>query len=137
MRRADLKLTDSDLRTLDALDSRCVCDKIRQRRLRCYSTAKGGKEKPMVLRECLSNWPTSISLSEQKDTIPPRADPNDIVLEVKHEGPGNLAIRLRRTKHFEYTVMVPVPASLQQTLIFDIFRCKQMTLRELGNMRVS
>lgn len=94
----------------------------------------------MLLKEYSPRWPPSITISDAdlapKATIPPKADPGDVVLEVQNISPGELEIRLRRAKYADYTVLLRVPPSLQQKIIFDIVRKKNMTLREVGELPI-
>ena len=94
----------------------------------------------LLLKEYSPSWPPSITISDAelapKAAIPPKADPGDVVLKVQYLYPGELEIRLRRAKYNEYTVLLRVPPSLQQKIIFDIVRKKNMTLREVGELPI-
>jgi hypothetical protein len=93
----------------------------------------------MVLHEYWAHWPASVTIGEAAEDvqIPPKADLSDVIVKVVNYCPGELRLRLRRSKYCEYTVMLPVPQSAQQKIILDIVRKKDMTLRELGEIRIS
>ena len=92
----------------------------------------------MKLKEYGGIWPPDITMGDASPTpsIPPKADLADVVLNVRNGFYGELLIRLRRSKYHEYTVTLPVPASLQQKIMFDIVRQKSMTLRDIGELPI-
>lgn len=96
------------------------------------------KSKEINLKEYAVTWPPNVTIGDAapEPSIPPRAELSDVVLEVQNRSSGELLIRLRRSKYHEYTVAVPVPASLQQKIMFDIVRRQGMTLRDLGELPV-
>jgi hypothetical protein len=93
----------------------------------------------MLLKEYGLAWPPNLTIGDASlnPTIPPKADLDDKVLNVKNRRPGELEISLRRSRHSMYTVLLPVPSSIQQRIIFDIVRKKNMTLREVGELAIS
>ena len=92
----------------------------------------------MVLREYWSHWPASVTIGDAgvDCQIPPQADLCDVVVNVISQSPGELRLRLRRNKYCEYTVMMPVPQSAKQKIL-NIVRRKDITLRELGELRIA
>jgi len=90
------------------------------------------------LKEYAETWPPDISEGDASQTrgIPPKSDLADVVLNVRNGFNGELLIRLQRSKYHEYTVTLPVPASLQQKIIFDILRQQSMTLRDVGELPI-
>ena len=91
----------------------------------------------MLLRECLSNWPPDITISDRNNAFPPRVDLSDLVLNVRNQDFRNLAIKLRHTSYCEYTVIMSLPQALQQKVISEIVYRKGVTLRDVGNLRIS
>jgi hypothetical protein len=93
----------------------------------------------MLLKEYGAAWPPNITIGEVSriPNIPPKADLGDEVLNVKSRRPGELEIMLRRSPHAAYTVLLRVPVLMQQRIIFDIVRKKNMTLREVGELAVA
>ena len=93
----------------------------------------------MLLKEYGAAWPPNITIGDASPNpnIPPKADLGDEVLNVKKRRPGELEIRLRGSPHVMYTVLLRVPASMQQRIILDIVRKKNMTLREVGELAIS
>lgn len=93
----------------------------------------------MLLREYGAAWPPSITIGDaaREVTIPPKAGLADVVLNVQNQGPGELRIRLRRSKNREYTVLLSVPVSRQRKIMADIGRKKTMTLRQIGELPIS
>jgi hypothetical protein len=93
----------------------------------------------MLLKEYGATWPPNITIvdASANPDIPPKADLADEVLNVKNHRPGELEIRLRRSPYEAYTVLLRVPASMQQRVIFDIVRKKNMTLRDVGELAIS
>jgi hypothetical protein len=96
-------------------------------------------ETRMVLHEYWAHWPARVTIGDAAEDvqIPPKADLGDVIVKVVNYCPGELRLRLRHSKYCEYTVMLPVPHSAQQKIILDIVRKKDMTLRELGEIRIS
>jgi len=93
----------------------------------------------MVLHEYWARWPASVTIGDAAEDvqIPPKADLSDVIVNVGDYYPGELQLRLRRSKFCEYTVLLPVPQSAQQKIIGEIVHKKDMTLRELGEIRIS
>ena len=94
----------------------------------------------MLLKEYSASWPPSITVSDAElapqAAMPPNAELGDVVLKVRNRSPGELEIRLRGAKYSEYAVVLRVPPYLQQKIIFDIVRKKNMTLREVGELPI-
>ena len=90
----------------------------------------------MKLKEYAKTWPPDITMGDASQTpsIPPKANLTDVIINVGNGFYGELLIRLRRSKYQEYTVMLPVPASLRQKIIFDIVRRQSMTLSDVGEL---
>ena len=88
----------------------------------------------MRVKEYSPTWPPDITVGIRK--IPPKAGLSDIVLGVR-KAPGNrLGLKLCREYDVKYEVVLPVPKSFQQKLIFSILRKKNTTLREVGDMNI-
>ena len=90
----------------------------------------------MLIKEYGESWPPSVTIGEH---IPPTADLEDIVLSVeKCSNPkGQLGLRLRNKRGREYTVALPVPASLQEQILLSIVRKDNITLREVGELPIA
>ena len=92
----------------------------------------------MLIKEYFwGNWPPLITVGVRKTTILRKAGLADVVMDVQNRSPGELEIRLRRATYFEYIVFLHVDPSLQQKIILDIVRKRNMTLREFGELPVS
>ena len=90
----------------------------------------------MLLKDYPLVWPPDTMIGEGK--IPPKAKLDDVVSAVKVGALGSqLGLIMRREYGIEYTLCLVVPESLQQKLLFDICRKKNMTLREVGDLPIS
>ena len=95
-----------------------------------------GQQITKLLKDYAPIWPPDTTTSDGK--IPPQARLDDVVLAVKVGAfAGQLGLVMCRQYGIEYTVPVVVPEPLQQKLIFDIVRRKKITLREVGDLRIS
>jgi len=90
----------------------------------------------MLIKEYGHGWPPSVTIGEH---IPPTADLEDIVLSVEKCGnpKSQLRLTLRRKHGRDYTVTLPVPASVQEQILLSIVRKENMTLREVGELSIS
>jgi hypothetical protein len=90
----------------------------------------------MLIKEYGHGWPPSVTIGEH---ITPTADLEDIVLSVEKCGNPKSQLRLRLRKKYgrEYTVALPVPASLQEQILLSIVRKENMTLREVGELPIT
>ncbi len=63
----------------------------------------------MKLKEYAVTWPPDITMGDASQTpsIPPKADLADTILDVRNGFFGEILIRLRRSKHREYSVRYP------------------------------
>ena len=90
----------------------------------------------MFLKDYASVWPPDTTTGEGK--IPCEAKLDDVVSAVKVGAlAGQLGLIMCREYGIEYIVPLVVPETLQQKLIFDIVRRKNMTLREVGELLIS
>ena len=90
----------------------------------------------MLLKDYAPIWPPDTTIGEGK--IPPQARLEDVVSAVKVGSLGSqLGLVMRREYGIEYTLSLLVPKSIQQKLLFDIVRKKSITLREVGELRIS
>jgi len=89
-----------------------------------------------LLKDYAPIWPPDTTIGDGK--IPPQARLDDVVSAVKIGAlAGQLGLIMRREYGIEYTVPLVVPEALQQKLLFDIVRRKNITLREVGELRIS
>ena len=95
----------------------------------------------MLLKQYLTNWPPTVSIGQadvwSRATIPPKAGLDDTVSLVKALGPGNIELELRHSKYQQYTVTLSVPSTIQQKIIFEILRKRNITLHEVGELSIS
>ena len=90
----------------------------------------------MLLKDYAPVWPPDSTIGDGK--IPPKARLDDVVSAVKVGMLGTqLGLIMRREYGIEYTLSLIVPESLQQKLLFDIVRRKNITLREVGELRIT
>src|ERR687897_332480 len=91
----------------------------------------------MLLKECGAAWPPNITIGDASanPVIPPKADLGDVVLNAEIQGPGELRIRLCSSPYgVTYTILLPVPSSMERRIIFDIDRKKNTTLSDIGEI---
>jgi hypothetical protein len=88
----------------------------------------------VLLKEYCPIWPPDITI--RHGAIPPHASVEDTVFSVqKCANPINhLGLDLRTKSGAEYMVTVPVPSSLQESILFSIIRKKDITLGEVGDL---
>jgi hypothetical protein len=94
----------------------------------------------MLLKECGAAWPPNITIGDASanPVIPPKADLGDVVLNAEIQGPGELRIRLCSSPYgVTYTILLPVPSSMERRIIFDIDRKKNTTLSDIGELPIS
>ena len=91
----------------------------------------------MLLKDYAPVWPPDTATTGE-GKIQPKAKLDDVVYAVKVGGlAGQLGLIMRREYGIEYTVPLVVPESLQQRLLFQICRTKNITLREVGELPIS
>jgi hypothetical protein len=95
----------------------------------------------MLVKEYSRVWPPQILLqnveTSSKPHIPPSADGEDVVVRVLNRYPkGQLWVTLRKKDRREYDVSLPVPASLQEKILFSIVQKRDITLREVGEIAI-
>ena len=93
----------------------------------------------MLVKEYSRVWPPEILLQnvETSKHIPPSADGEDVVVRVLNRYPkGQLWVTLRKKDKREYDVSLPVPASLQEKILFSIVQKRDITLREVGEIAI-
>ena len=95
----------------------------------------------MRLNEYNHNWPPEITNRNSnfmaEANVPAQAELDDVVIKVQNRVPGELGIWLRPIQYgSEYTGVLSVPTCFQQQIIFDIFRKKNMSLREIGELEL-
>ena len=90
----------------------------------------------MLLKDYTPAWPPDTTIGDGK--IPPKPNLDDIVSAVKAGAlQGQLSLIMNRQYGIEYVIPLVVPHSLQQKLVFEIVRRKEMTLREVGELPIS
>ncbi len=90
----------------------------------------------MLLKDYPPVWPPDTTIGQGK--TPPKAKLDDVVSAVKVGALGSqLGLIMRREYGIEYTLYLVVPESLQQKILFDICRKKNITLREVGDLPIS
>ena len=95
----------------------------------------------MLVKEYGRVWPPPILLqnveTSSKPHIAPSADGEDVVVRVLNRYPkGQLWVTLRKKDKREYDVSLPVPASLQEKILFSIVQKRDITLREVGEIAI-
>ena len=94
----------------------------------------------MLVKEYSRVWPPEILLQNVETSskhIPPSADGVDVVVRVLNRYPkGQLWVTLRKKDKREYDVSLPVPASLQEKILFSIVQKRDITLREVGEIAI-
>ena len=95
----------------------------------------------MLIKEYGSVWPPTILLhnieSPSKTDIPSSAEGEDVVVRAKNRYPkGQLWITFRKKDDSEYDAALPVPAHLQERILFSIVLKRNITLREVGEIAI-
>jgi len=95
----------------------------------------------MSIKEYGRVWPPKILLrnvdNSSKSNIASRADGEDVVVRVQNRYPkGQLWITFRKKDDSEYDAALPVPAHLQERILFSIVLKRNITLREVGEIAI-
>ena len=95
----------------------------------------------MLIKEYGREWPPRILPhnidNSSKSNIASRADGEDVVVRVQNRYPkGQLWITLRKKDDREYDISLPVPARLQERILFSIVLKRNITLREVGKIAI-
>jgi len=95
----------------------------------------------MLIKDYGRVWPRTqllpnVEISSQTNALP-RPDGEDVVVRVLNRYPkGQLRITFRKQDGTEYDIGLPVPAALQERILFAIVLKRNITLREVGEIAI-